>query len=299
MPENEKADPQTLADLHWAEQCCVLFEPHGLKLDRWEAYCLVKTDRALLCDELKRLGEFHDINPTGPVSDAVASRLRNLRGQLGSVAAGLRRFMSSQPALRDTMAVEMALALIMSSETGRSSASRWVANPNLFSSEAIARIGVVAQMVDNYRKLLVQVRSAAPAVPKRSPISVVLSAAEMKTALEAPPASPPPPAPAPAPEAPAAAADLLEDLQHARRARDIAAPAGGRAEAWELLYLFMVERRRTRATVEELYRSQSDGRSNELQAVVRVLDKRLQEIRARHGAVMDDLRAYLEKLVMK
>lgn len=297
MLETE-ADPQTLADLHWAEQAWILFEAHGTRMERWEAYCLVKSDRALVCDEIKRLNEKHDIHPDMPVATAVLSKLRAVRNELSSTAASVRKCIAAQHALPDTMGEEMALSLMMSSPKARTLVSQWTANPQ----EASARVGVIAHLVDNYRKLLVQVRSVAPAIPKRSPLSTILTAADVRAVKEAaPPVPPPPPAvakaeppapaepPSPPPEFPA---ELREDLDQIRHAKPILNETRSRARSWELLYLYMVERRWMRATMAELMRSEAGARN----AVVRVIEKKIHETRDRHGVMMDEFRSYLERL---
>ncbi|MBI2933250.1 MAG: hypothetical protein HYY16_16520 [Planctomycetes bacterium] len=181
-PITSAIDREVLEDLICVEDACRLFQALGKPAEFWETLCLVKAERELLHEEVRRLKELHEAGHAAGVARLVLEKLRAIHEQLDPLMQGLRKFMSVVPgAPMDPEELEFLLGFIGISPKGREAASRWVADPPRQVGEATDRIASIAEVVRTYRTHLRQIR------PKPPPLE--------KAVFERIAPAPPPPAP--------------------------------------------------------------------------------------------------------
>ncbi len=197
------ADPEVLEDLVIVEDARRLFSALGKPIEFWEGLCLVKGDRGLMREEVRRLRELHEAGHAAGVARQIIDRLRMLREQIGPLVRGLQTFIHLVPgAPTDPTIVSMALGFVAISPKGREAASRWAADPARHINEARSKLGVIVDVVNMYRAALKAVRPAPP----------VMEQAVFKPAVAEPPAPPPKPV----------------ELEHAEFGADAPAPVEAR-----------------------------------------------------------------------
>jgi fibronectin type 3 domain-containing protein len=163
-------NPEVFEDLQVAERSRPLFEAAGLPLRTWEAYALAFNERNLLRREIHRINEGRG---SGSIHPEVLERLQALRSELDPMVGELRKFLPPEPAdAEDRERHEMVLGFIAVSPTARDVAAKWIANPTRYRDEAVAKLQLIEQVVEKYRRALraeIDAQMTAPATPDAVP----------------------------------------------------------------------------------------------------------------------------------
>ncbi len=209
-----EVDREVLDDLRCVEQCSTFFGPANLRPEFWETFLLLKTDRTLVRNEVRRLETLRKGGYTARVDPVVLDKLREIHRDHYPAAQKLRDFLSKLPSPPEGMRLELAIVFIMSAPRGRETAARWLGVPGGALEEASLRLRVMGRLIDSYCKALFEAR-VAPAEEAAVPEPVRAEAPPPPAPFLASVAEPPPilvrPAPVvvppPIPMAPARAAE--------------------------------------------------------------------------------------------
>ncbi len=183
----EGLDPEVLADIVAVEDARRLFGALGKPVEFWEMLCVVKVDRELVREEVKRLTDLLDAGHAAGVARVILDHLKRLREQIGPLVKGVREFFAMIPdAPQDSELTEMLLGFISISPRGREAASRWVAQPARFVGEARGKVQTIIDVVGRYREAVRQLRPSiasmeevefAPPTPLGTPTAAALEPA--------------------------------------------------------------------------------------------------------------------------
>src|SRR5437016_5099085 len=164
-------DPEVVQDLLCVERCSTFLGSGPLRPEFWEVFALLKSDRPLVVEEVKRLTELRASGRPATISMELTEKLLDVRRDLYGIASDLRPFLSKNPGMRDGMRLELALVFIMSSARGREAAAQWVADPAAKVKEASPRVLLMGRMADAYCRALMEARRNSPAAPPEPPAS--------------------------------------------------------------------------------------------------------------------------------
>jgi hypothetical protein len=256
-------DPRIVEDLRYTESVRGVFGGAGERLEFWEMYTLVRTDRDQVVAEVARLED------GAAPGEKFMERLGHLRRERSALVGHLRLFLALLPKPLDAVVADLVILFILDAPADREAAERWVTNPVGHVEQAAPRIGELAQTVDRYRRALFEAHVSAP--PRDFP-------------------EPPPPEP------PKIHPQTLKDLQVVERCRALLEEAGVRFRTWEIFLALAADRASTYADVGELDRLKAKGGKGEFAGVAYRMRQKLAAMRAEHGALAVDLEVYLQKL---
>ncbi len=261
-------DPQVLEDLRSVEESNTLFGAFGVRPEFWEAFTYLKIDRDGFEAELRRLAELRKEGKGGAISPEVLETFKGIRREFYPLAKRLRAYILGLHGTLDGLRLELAIVFIMGSLRGRDAAARWVDDPVAQKPDAELRLRVMGNLVDAYRKALLEQRVAAP------PQEIV--------PIE-------PPRKASAPGAPLQVSpQFLDDFRRASRLRELL-----RGDLWEALCLVLVQRAETAAAIAELERLRTDGKPGEFEGEVLRVRGTMGQVRQRYGGFVAELRKFL------
>jgi len=276
MPEVKVAvDPQILKDLLAAEQFCRLLGTAGQRIEFWESYTLLKSEPAVVAEEVARLSELVRNFRPAEAGPAVMEKLRFVRSDMGPLVQHLRQFLAILPEPVDSSRLDMLIVFIISSPQGREAAVRWVADPVTFREEASVRVRIMTSLVDTYRRALLEAHIAA------SPV-------------EPPPAAPAPAGPgeAPAEQEPRGPDPILGALRLSQRCQEAVQGTNFKPETWELLCLAVNDRAGLRRAIRELLRLKAHGKPGEFAGAAYAFRQMVGRVREQYGLWVDRLREH-------
>jgi hypothetical protein len=203
MPDRSSdVDPEVLDDLRCVEQCSTFFGAAGSRPEFWETFLLLRNDRVLIRNEVRRLTTLRKGGYAARLDEGVLARLREIHREHYPLAKKLREFIQRLPSPPEGVRLELAIVFIMSAPRGREAAARWMANPSGAVEEVSLRLRVMSRLINAYCKALFESRVAPqPEGRAAAPAEEVAPA----KAEPAPTPAPPPPLSAPATPPPAPA----------------------------------------------------------------------------------------------
>jgi hypothetical protein len=196
MAPPRRIDPEVLEDLKRADQCRALFAEIGSPLDFWEALSLVKLQRELVHEEVRRVRDLRAGGVPAGVARAVLDKLKSVRARYGLLVKDIREFMArllEGPQEGDEL--EFTVALIVVSDKGRESAARWIADPDGQMEGAAAKIKSLTAMVRGYRTAMAGQRPSKVVSEKFERAEFAAEAVPSAPAAAAPASAPPSPVP--------------------------------------------------------------------------------------------------------
>jgi len=280
MPEGPvSVDPQTLKDLLDAEQFCRLLGTAGQRVEFWEAYCLLKADPDLMRDEISRIAEqVRNFRPA-EAGTPVLEKLRFVRSDMGPLVHHLRQLMAILPDAAESSRMDLTIVFIVASAQGREAAVRWVADPVTYRDEAGLRVRVMSNLVNTYRRALLEAHIVAS--PVELPAAAEGAGEEEEEGGEALPKGPDP---------------LVGALRQAERCQELLQGTNIHPETWELLCLAVSDGPGMGAAVRELRQLKKRGRPGEFAGAAYAFRQRIDTVREQHGLWIDRLRQYIAGL---
>lgn len=326
-------DPEVLEDLVTVEEARRLFKRAGRPLEIWEGLCLVKEDRALMREEVKRLADLRASGQRAGIGRVIVDRLQTLRQQSGALVVHLRALFPGVPeAPQDPVLQEMILAFIAISPKGREAAQRWTADPGPGAVEAGPKIRAIALSVARYRAELDRAHppeeepaNAEAEPPPPEPVFEEMEVAQFERpgiptkgtpdpfgAGPPPPKPPAPPATAAAPASASAPAktpepgvpvelppgvdrDVLDDVRRVEQCRKVFEVTHQQIEVWEVFCLVMLADE-TKGRMDGLLDLREKGDMNAFTDGALMLFEKLLDMRATYGRFVRKLREYVAEL---
>ncbi len=231
---------EALADLQAAQKSRTFFKAAGLSLQFYEAYCLLRSHRAILRRDLTKFFEQGKTDRPPDVHPELLEKLLLIRNQAGPIVTKLRRYTagsvgsSTIPELH-----EMSMSVLLSTPQGRELAVTWLAEPDRFTEAAHAELKRIAGVVEAYHASLSTPAPAAappppappapepaPAAPAAPPVVAAPASVEAPAARTEPP-PPAPPAPAPVEVAPPETPEGLQVSSQRGQASLVWSPSKG------------------------------------------------------------------------
>ncbi|HYF01447.1 MAG TPA: hypothetical protein VEJ18_21170 [Planctomycetota bacterium] len=273
MPESTAtlADPSVIDDLRLVERTARHFIFGGLRPEFWEAYTLLRTDRAAYLAEAERLERARKGGGTAAPSPELMENLRLIRRDYHPLTRPLRGMIERLLGTTDGLQLEFLLVLIMGSARGRETAMQWIADPAAHERQAKLRLRAMSKLVDAYRKALMEHQRQAPPPPAGD-------------AAGGPPALQPPPR-------------LAEDVRSSRKILEILDGMKPPARLWEILGLLMARRAETTQTALELHRLRRDGQPGEFAGTAFRFRERIDQVRQRYGTLVQALHEFVHRLL--
>lgn len=260
-------DPETVQDLRLVDSARRMFGACGERIETWEAYMVVKADRAEVQAEIDRVQGWVQTGMRAKLCDPLKERLAAIRAEFGTLGGRLTEYLLAHgtPPL-DPMTLDLAAVFILGTEKGRESAARWTADPAAASKDANLKLQILAGLVKACTKALDEPPAAAPSgdTALRRPGSASIR-------LKGP---------------------AIEALRVLNRSRVIL-QEGGVAGGWELFYLALARSDELRGLLGELEQLRKGGKPGEFAGETQRIRGLLKEVAAAHEDMIPPLREYL------
>jgi len=266
-PKNPDVDPETVQDLRLVESARRMFSACGERVESWETYMIVKSDREEVLSEVDRVQGWVQTGMRAKLCEPLKERLSAVRAEFGSLGTRLTEYLlvHGTPPL-DPMCLDLAAVFLLGTAKGRDSAARWTADPSAASPDATLKLQILARMIKACTKALDEAPAAAPSgdTALRRPGSASIR-------LKGP---------------------AIEALRALNRARAIL-QEGGIAGGWEIFYLAQARSDEFRALLGELEQLRTGGKPGEFAGAAHRIRGLLKEVTAAHEDMIPKLREYL------